>query len=30
MADVHTPSEHIAIVDIVDAAKLLQEIVVSR
>jgi tripeptide aminopeptidase len=30
MEDVHTPSEHIAIADMVDAARLLQEIVVSR
>jgi di/tripeptidase len=28
MEDVHTPSEHIAIADMVDAARLLQEIVV--
>ncbi len=30
MADVHTPQEHIAVSDMVDAARLLQEIVVSR
>ena len=30
MADVHTPQEHIAIADMKDAARLLQEIVVSR
>lgn len=30
MADVHTPQEHIAIADMVDAARLLQEIVAER
>jgi acetylornithine deacetylase/succinyl-diaminopimelate desuccinylase-like protein len=30
MENVHTPQEHIAIADMVDAARLLQEIVVPR